>query len=397
MYSNSNIDYEGINKRLKAYADEKKIILPYRNSTKYIRIEEFPEYEYTNCIAFNMLCRNKEFNNKIKKQSFEQESDEELILNFGLDPRFNSYMDYGSFLFNSNFFLVEKHTIRIINHGLERLIHFYYKNQLIYMFKDEEYIKIDCNKISLFDISNNLSQYYIECESIYTINKIKIMKNINVDLELDYLNKNFLKEIGFLDTKYQYTHLVPNYSCPYLEFPQSNVVNIPVNLNLDKDEIVSYILQAKKEFDSGKLIIKTPIESIECKFEKEIKLKSNKIFPKENLKKRKAYATAFYIYDLHKIFEENFKIKIEELNIQREKDIKINPTSSETRIIIQEKYNDNLKHYSKSEIKIHIGIILDLNLDTVERYYKFMIEHIENKKYIELITGKSSINSIFEI
>ncbi len=74
------------------------------------------------------------------------------------------------------------------------------------MFKDEEYIKIDCNKISLFDISNNLSQYYIECESIYTINKIKIMKNINVDLELDYLNKNFLKEIGFLDTKYQYTH-----------------------------------------------------------------------------------------------------------------------------------------------------------------------------------------------
>ncbi len=68
--------------------------------------------------------------------------------------------------------------------------------------------------------------------------------------------------------------------------------------------------------------------------EKEIKLKSNKIFPKENLKKRKAYAVLHFnrdaIYD--KIFEENFKIKIEELNIQREKDIKINPTSSETRI-----------------------------------------------------------------
>ncbi len=42
MYSNSNIDYEGINKRLKAYADEKKIICNLIEIVpELIRIEEF--------------------------------------------------------------------------------------------------------------------------------------------------------------------------------------------------------------------------------------------------------------------------------------------------------------------------------------------------------------------
>jgi hypothetical protein len=399
--------------KIEDYEKEYNLNLPRRNSYIYTYIEKIKDYEYTNNIAYEMLRRNTDFK-ELTKQSFSTKTEEWIIkiLEFGLDPNINIFptepdilLDYD----NEDKFFYESwdsHTIKDIQDGINKLIMYYWSKDKIYTLQNKDniyninsYIKID--KISLSIVLQTPTNYYIPCsitKDFIKTNTIR-MEQISDKIPLRILDKNFLKTLNFIDTKYKYTQLTPLYSRPKLSFPQSNIINIPINLNLKDDEIIAYISKAKNEYNEKVLTIEHPLKLIEEELEEAKKLKSESEFPQEKDKRKIAVADAFYVYDLFKILEPYFKQKTDNLRDERKekieeikdkfKNLKNEKITKETIIEnLKETYASKIKQFSKDEIKFIISLITNLSLHKVERYYKYMKECIDNQKYIELITGK---------
>jgi len=412
-----NIDYETI---ITEYEEKYQLNLPRRMSYRYFYIEDIPDYEYTNSIAYEMVRRNKEFKELAKNQYNTKTEEWKIkILKLGLDPRINNFPSDPTFLLlhnteNQRFFYESwlSHTIDDIKNGLEKLISYYLSKDNIFLLYNENeiyslesYIKV--RKISISDILDSPTNYYIPCS--FTDNRfIKMdtkdmvrMQQISTDIPLRILEKDFLNSIKFTDTKYKYTQLIPFYSRPEFSFPYADIVNIPLNLNLGKEELIAYILKAKEEYDKKLLTIKHPLELIGNEYNEPNRIKSEKDLPAEKDKRKMAVADAFYVYDLFKIFEPYFKEKQEKLRKERDakvteiknefKNTKNGKKTKEDNIAeLKKTYNKNIKQYSKDEINTLISSIALLSFHKVERYYKYMKEYIDNKKYTELITGKQS-------
>lgn len=400
------------------YSNRYKLRLPKRHTWVYISIEEFPEYEYTNSIAYEMIKRNDEFKELTKNPQQKKTNDWIIkILELGLDPKINIFPD------NSDFFLDTKkdtrffyeswlsHTINDIQDGLNILINYYLNKNEIFILKDENnknsldsYIKT--TNITINEILQSTHNYYIPClitqDFIRMDTKgIKRMQKICNEIPLKILEKDFLNTLKHIGTKYKYTQLLPFYSKPELSFPQSNIVNIPINLNLEIEEITAYISKAKQEYQEKILIIKNPLELIGNEYDKAEKPISEEEFPDEKYKRKVAVADAFYVYDLFKILEPYFKQKSKTLRTERDdkikdyknefKNTKNYKNESEAHIKeLKDTYSAEINLYSKDELKRVISIISDLSLHKIERYFKYMKEYIEHKKYKELITGKKT-------
>lgn len=412
-----NIDYETI---ITEYEEKYQLNLPRRMSYRYFYIEDIPDYEYTNSIAYEMVRRNKEFKELAKNQYNTKTEEWKIkILKLGLDPRINNFPSDPTFLLlhnteNQRFFYESwlSHTIDDIKNGLEKLISYYLSKDNIFLLYNENeiyslesYIKV--RNIAISDILDSPTNYYIPCS--FTDNRfIKMdtkdmvrMQQISTDIPLRILEKDFLNSIKFTDTKYKYTQLIPFYSRPEFSFPYADIVNIPLNLNLGKEELIAYILKAKEEYDKKLLTIKHPLELIGNEYNEPNRIKSEKDLPTEKDKRKIAVADAFYVYDLFKIFEPYFKEKQEKLRKERDakvteiknefKNTKNGKKTKEDNIAeLKKTYNENIKQYSKDEINTLISSITLLSFHKVERYYKYMKEYIDNKKYTELITGKQS-------
>jgi len=411
----NNIDYETI---ITEYEEKYKLYLPRRMSYRYFYIEDIPDYEYTNSIAFEMVSRNKEFE-ELTKNPFNTKTKEWKIkiLELGLDPRVNVFMNDKYLNFNPNeekrFFYESwlSHTIDDIENGLEKLIKYYFSKDKIFILKNgtksynKDFVRI--NNIPLDNVLDSPTNYYIPCLftdnyfiNMYTKDMVG-MEQISNKIPLKILEKEFLISIKFADTKYKYTQLMPLYSSPELSFPYADIVNIPVNLNLEKDELIAYILKAKEEYDKKSLTIKHPLELIGNEYNKPDTIKSEKDLPTTKDKRKLAVADAFYVYDLFKIFEPHFKQKQEKLRNERDskiteiknifKNVKNGKETKEDNIAeLKQSYNKNIKQYNKNEINTLIASITFLSFHKVERYYKYMKEYIDNKKYTELITNKQS-------
>lgn len=109
-------------------------------------------------------------------------------------------------------------------------------------------------------------------------------------------------------------------------FDEARLTNIPINLNLSKEDLLHYISQIKDDYDKDKNIVKTdieyffdlPLESDLTEMPTNIKYanqkrssEDKKIFPIKRNEFNKRIAYAFYIYDLFKfLFHiQNKKIK----------------------------------------------------------------------------------------
>jgi hypothetical protein len=411
-YKYSKKEVENYELKLTEYEDKYKIELPDRYSFSYLMIESFNDYEYTNNIAYEMVRRNEEFKT-LTKMPFSERTDDYMkkILDLGLPTNIISFPE------ETYPFIVEKkkrffheswfsHTIDDVKNGLEKLIIYYYEKDKIFTLSNEantnnlkNYIKI--NYLPIEEILKNPTNYYIPCSftdfirRADTNNKIRMQK-IENGIPLRILEEIFLNRLKPSDIKFKLTELMPYYSKPKLSFPQSTIVTIPINLNLEPDEIISYVLKAKEEYSQKDLKIKHPLELIGNEFKLSKKLDSEKELPKEKGKRKKAIADAFYVYDLFKILTYYFKEKTQEIKNKRNNEI--TEIRKSLRYLKKEKkdrleeyknmYKDNINLYSKSQLKNIIADITNLSVHKVERYLKYMKECIENKKYKELITGK---------
>lgn len=370
------------------YGNICNIKLPRRHSCTYFSIEDFEDFEYTNSLAYEMVRRNKEFK-ELTKKNFPEKNDKWIskILDLGLDPDINIFhsepnlfLDYAK---NKKFFQESSpsHTISDIRDGLRKLINYYFSKNKIYTLKDktypyrlESYEQIDDN-IKLEDILTFSNEYHIPCLITHgyinmdTSQMIR-MCQISNKIPLKALSKDFLKTIKQSDTIYRYTQLVPYYSKPELFFPQSNIANIPVNLNLSNEEILAYISKAKQEYQEQTFVIKHPLELIGNEYEEPRKEKSENEFPNEKDKRRIAIANAFYVYDLFKILEPHFKEKSTKVKTEREEKIKIIENNfknikysdkKESIENIKEEYKESIKEYGKDELNRIISIISKLS------------------------------------
>ena len=238
--------------------------------------------------------------------------------------------------------------------------------------------------------NENLKKFLEQLGYEVYFHNLNTSSNINTYL---YNNQQRINRLKPSDIKFKLTELMPYYSKPKLSFPQSTIVTIPINLNLEPDEIISYVLKAKEEYSQKNLKIKHPLELIGNEFKLSKKLDSEKELPKEKGKRKKAIADAFYVYDLFKILTYYFKEKTQEIKNKRNNEIteirkSLRYLKKEKKDRIEEcknMYKDNINLYSKSQLKNIISDITNLSVHKVERYFKYMKECIENKKYKELM------------
>lgn len=307
---------------------KEKIDLPKRSDAIYQEIECFNDYEYTNCIAYEMVIRIevvKEFSKEILKQ----DDIIEIISNSSneiLKESFKKYgLDYSSFavyLLDRKLFITPLSSFDF--------------NLMFSMDLDtkSKIIEIEYNYITSLNLPNN---------EIIELKKSIFNYGYNYQFESktlisNYLNKNRLKLIrGIKETR------------PILDFNEK--IDIPFNLNLSKNELIAYITKIKDEYDKENSIIKSPLELLG---ENLNKTDENLLIHKGTGKYNKyRVADMFYIYDGIKKGIKKAKI-INELNYY---------------------------YYDKDNKNTNF------DYKTLDKYYEIATELIDNLKYKELITG----------
>lgn len=396
------------------YCKECQIDLPERTDRKYSVIGNYPDYAFTYCIAYEMLIRTEEFKKvKIKPQDESIFEWEEKVKRLGLNPYAYPFEEmYISPIADVTFALNEHlyaYTIDDVDNGLDKLIVFYLDNNEVYLIRDEYFeaygIKIPRYKkaddITLEEVFTNLSKYYIPCNPdrhIVAINAIEPIKQLDKNIPLDLLEKKFLATLSSSDLKEKYIQIEPRYKRPVLRFQENKIINLPVNLNLPKEELVEYISKIKDEYDYGHAQIKNPLERIGKIFKKVSRFKNTENLRQHKNNKKVGMADAFFVYDIYQVLFPYFENKKKEIVQKKEDEIKkirqrhdIDKVQKDT-LIQDEKEcaNVNKKLYAKVELNKKIsrwGKLPEYNIDDM---YKLMKEYIEDLKYKELITGVSS-------
>ena len=322
---------------------------------------------------------------------------------------------------NYNIEFWNKFTVNDIKDGLNKLIEFYIYKNLIY---NQNMQQING---SINEILKNPSNYYIPCVNrrvedisikLHKQNDIMLNNDFINNLELnglksiinnkgsitlkhveniyliqiseyitlDLLDDSFLKTLEYEDLKNIYINTEPKFSRPRLMFDEARLTNIPINLNLSKEDLLHYISQIKDEYDRDKNIVKTdieyffdlPLESDLTEMPTNIKYanqkrssEDKKIFPIKRNEFKKRIAYAFYIYDLFKFFVPYTKQKINDLRKERDDEIKQKRTTKDIY-----KY-DNFE-YTKDYLITQISYLFknELSQEQVEYYLTTMKEFI---------------------
>ncbi len=322
---------------------------------------------------------------------------------------------------NYNIEFWNKFTVNDIKDGLNKLIEFYIYKNLIY---NQNMQQING---SINEILKNPSNYYIPCVNrrvedisikLHKQNDIMLNNDFINNLELnglksiinnkgsitlkhveniyliqiseyitlDLLDDSFLKTLEYEDLKNIYINTEPKFSRPRLMFDEARLTNIPINLNLSKEDLLHYISQIKDEYDRDKNIVKTfdeyffnlPLESDLTEIPENIKFanqkrssEDKKILPvkRDEFKKRISYA--FYIYDIFKFFIPYVKKK----RIDNTK--KINDEIKQKRTTKDIYKYDNFE-YTKDYLITKISCLFknELSQEQVEYYLTTMKEFI---------------------
>lgn len=371
----------------------------------YKEVESFEDYEYTNCIAYEMAIRNGKVKQLLEKidnlpmyhDKYEEsycpieydEIDEELEKYYFIDYKIRKHLKftYESYLkeYHEIFFkrakyvkvmqIIEKKVfgkdiIEELTNYEEKVSNYFYKN---------------LEKISFVYDKYTTEENKTHSNSRRLMKKIYGIRGDGQFIEEDEEKKAIIENRAFLVFKR-----------PRLLIPQDldKTIALTINLNLPQEELKAYIEHIKREYDKSNSIIKNPLEQLGKKLDKAKKVKS-KALPKGKNKRKKAMANAFYVYDMYKILEQEYSIKTNNLKAERDtqiKNIKLskNYDRQEKESMIQdikEEYNYLLEQYSKTSIKTEINLQSGLSIDDIERYKTLMNKYIDKLKYKELITG----------
>lgn len=353
-------------------------ILP-RASDKYKAIDEFKTYELTSCIAYEMAIRNQDVIKIFEKL--------EKISKMMTDDQYLFHRMLSKREFKDIYNIIDEDSLEIEYEKYESLVMQKYVTyrKLI----EEDYKKfidnyIDkCTELSIEELVILREKLEYELINEYLIypegydraipnaaplmvekitNKQKPLKAIKYDKHKDdivyeeIVHEAFIERRGLYanSTKFFVNNITPNFK---RQVNDQNQMTIPINLSLPLNEIVEYVTIIKM-----KAKIKSPLEILNGELNKasdlthmnatDTKGKQFSLDARRGDKPQYKLADMLYIYDMKKNGCTNARI--------------INK--------ILEKY-PNKKNFSDK---------------TIQEYFIIAQDYIDNKRYKELLTGKSA-------
>ncbi len=343
--------------------------LPKRSDTIYKEIESFEDYEYTNCIAYEMAIRNYNFLNNIKKSVLEV----------------NDYFNNSSEKVRNN----DSFCSVLLN-----FISGAFRDFGLYCISNFDLYKIldikELNKIEVIKYLKNKKEVVFKKNSLGRLG----------DDESKVYDGYFLSQFGKgqeVDTIPYQNVVTGNFKRPLLKYFNNQFIELELNLALPEIELCAFIKKIKKDLSLTVLKIDTPSISLGEELDKADEIKS-KAVPKDKLKRKKTMADAFYIYDTWKILEIHYAEKTKELKEKLKKEIQsiknnFNYDKYDKKSKIDDAKTNNefsLSNYTKVSLKTEIASQLNISIDTVDKLHTLMIKYIDNLKYKELITGLSN-------
>ena len=382
------------------------IDLPNRGDTTYKEIKEFKDYEFTNCIAYEMVIRNNKvielikrflekfinvdlnakdifYNTSSLKESFKES--QELINIYCINPIY-LHLEYG-FLKNVTDELQRiLQELKVTNEGKYRNLNsiFFNKNREYEETRTPEDYK---QETQLMGRDNPEENKYTHFKSTNTYQSLIIYKEIKVKDTKDLLYKEDLKKLNKDDFVKTISNewIKPNYSRPELHqsFMSAKKRSVEIDFSLPLEEITDFIKILKKEHKDEE-IIKNPLELLGMDFEKSNNKKMNK----------KLIADKFFIYDyvasrLKQIKEDNL-LMYEEYEEQKQEILNNKYIDSNDRKIqlkeLKREFEENT-NVRKDEV---FEDIEGFSSGTAKRYYYDIKPFIDDCKYKELITGTTT-------
>lgn len=314
--------------------------LPKRSDSIYQEIENFEDYEYTNCIAYEMMIRNKDYSEKIKNAI-----NEIYVLSLKLNYFEKIHYDYSANITKIsdeeliNSIESKNHTenqikrkyleINIDNESIEDLsflvkLPFLTENQKYFLEDSIERLTIELNggrgyanpidiheeEYTLEDYNQSL-EWYLEEEykSDFEIIRTQIDDEVYNGFRLS--SRTWLKPLKnayyddydreltdmtappFLMLTGQYRHdkkIKPCFKRDIIPIEKQKEVNLNINFDLPLKEILAYVEHIKKEYDKDNSIIKSPLEMIGIESEK----------ANDKAPSKRTIADKFFFYDYYK-------------------------------------------------------------------------------------------------
>ncbi|AXX95733.1 hypothetical protein [Arcobacter ellisii] len=377
--------------------------LPNRSYQKYIDIEEVEDYDFSNNLVLEMLSRNKifkKFSRPFLRYNGLTNKNELTKVEKSIEKKYSKLKKmYSQYLgFNMDYYDVLKYTFRgfhtnnfsnnkykvdafpricDIKNGLERAIQFYYEKDLI------------CNLALQNDniLLNDVIEYY--SDYMFITEKSNIIE-IHKELPISILDNDFISTLSESDLINRIEKIKIGSMFSDLEFIGSKIVNIDLNMNLPLEELIAYVKKIKEEYSKSK----SPFEILKNKIEKIDNPKSLGLIPKDNQKRKKTYADAFYIYDLFEsiyFYFENIRKDIKD-KYKKEKNelkkIKVTDTRKSKIANLTEDYECEIENYNKEALYNTIHHVSGIEINKIKKLHKLLKEYIEELKYKNIIFNK---------
>jgi len=376
------------------YFDNK---LPKRDDDIYKEIEAFEDYEYTNCIAFEMAIRNKEVKKLLDKSHLfrEVEKAEEDAINIYFDnilPNAGERKDfiyelskYGFNYVKCSYYNLAKNMKRIKGDKLgSKILTQPERTKLTDILSEGELDIVCAVEINIY---NQMPWVKTEKDKMDTNQDFLEMGN-HLEWSFHETNEEIIKDAL---KRQQKIKIENEFSRPILELPCSELADIQINLSLPKDELIAYISKVKDDFDKDSPSIKSPLKFL------------GEELSKSNLQKqsKKLISDKFYIYDYVterlrqiKYMNEQNELKYNEKIAEIKTNIYL--TGGDKKIQTQELKKEMNNDKINTNINTIFTEIKGFTASTAKRYFYDIKPFIDDLKYKELVTGTSNNDCEYE-
>lgn len=356
-----------------------------RSDRQYIEVEEFEDYELTQCIAYEMAARGEQHKNKANEViNFYKKNKEMIDLYISLRDEILQLSEVNhDKLIEAN----EKHREIVILIGEIEII----SKDTPYEYEEprlgNEFWEIHDKCMGVANLlsreekaeifhSPTTSQIIVNSlieRKDYAISTYMTAEEDNCTIPIDPENQDCeYKAVETIEDFYLYAKEEPNnvksditvierFKRPKINIDELKTLDttLTINLNRPLDEIIAFIKYIKNDMKNNNLF-KSPIEVLGLELKKADNLicnqKGEKCFdPRGILSKQEKMADMFYIYDCLKLGYSQRKIQSEVYNYYADKG------------------KDNTT----------------LDPATLRKYRDIAIEYIDNQKYKEMVTGIS--------
>lgn len=249
-----------------------------REDHRYQEIEEFEEYELTNCIGYEMAIRNDKYRNKLleivneinnkyvqyKNKKYTDETIESYIKIIPNDEKLRDEKISDSFISDIRISLRE---LGFSEYSSDELL----KIEEIKEFEIIKYLKSTYDKEK---IDKRYSEVNVIVRDEYKI----IQTGSHDDDDKTFILKN---------------EVIPNFKRPFLKFRSGNHCEIMINSSVPLNELESYMKIILSDLKSNKNLLVTPDDMIGVNVDKPDKI------TKYTISQIKTYADDFFCYDYY--------------------------------------------------------------------------------------------------